>query len=184
MSCEQYHEDGAHLSSSASTPAAPDSKNLPENNSVVPATSGEEIGNGDLDRLFHDGSIMITDDRRARGAEVLSAHTSRETSTDDVSGGTQAVARRLPRHGFRAEGAAESSASAVKEEGRAATPVTGDEREEQRKEHRGAPDLDAARGRGEEEGLSATGDKERIWRQRQALLRKYLLSVVTQKNFT
>ena len=127
---------------------------------------------------------MITDDRRARGAEVLSAHTSRETSTDDVSGGTQAVARRLPRHGFRAEGAAESSASAVKKEGRAATPVTGDEREEQRKEHRGAPDLDAARGRGEEEGLSATGDKERIWRQRQALLRKYLLSVVTQKNFT
>ena len=77
------------------------------------------------------------------------------------------------RDSARAEGGMEPNAPAVKETGWVEAPFTADERCEQDEGNKGATGQSVPlAGRGGEEGLPTGGDKETLWRQRQALLRK------------
>lgn len=182
-----YDNNRAHFSLSTSTPAVPatpDAKRLPVN------TTGPAVGSGETDRSNRtkasDGGYVLNTERRAinRGAEMLLNQALDEASADNASGGGQkntVFQRILRRDSTAAEGEIEElSATVVKEEERAATPTTADERCEQDEEHGVVAGLSVPRGgSGDEEGQS-TAEKETLWQQRQALLRKYQEAVGTR----
>lgn len=183
MSGDHDYNNGTPFSPSTSTPAVPaipDEKSLPLN---APTTGA--VGRGEVDRANGSrtsggggdgGSVSKTVGlSRADGVEMMLTQALNKASVDtNPSGGGQTtVSQRLPRRDpARVEGGIESSAPAFKEAGCVETLVKADEGYEQDEGHRGDGGPSAARGCGGEEGLSTAGDKEMLWQQRQALLRK------------
>lgn len=174
------YDDKAPSSLSTSTPAVPDvlaAKHLPVELPAAAATGA--AGGGETGAANRSGSsdgdfVSSTNDRRVGSAEMLFVRrTLSEASVDNASGGEQTAGPQgRSRRGSAAERGTESSAPASKEAGCVETPVTANEKCEHDEENRGVTGICVARGRELEEGLSTAGDKEILWQQRQALLRK------------
>lgn len=176
------YDNGAHISPSTSTPAVPavpDEKNLPLNVPTTRAVGSGETDRANRSRTSDGGSDSVSRTVglcRAGGVEMRLAQALDDASADKniPGGGSTAGFQKLPRRNFaRAEGGMEPNIPAVKETGWVETQFTADERCEQDEGHKGATGLSVPlAGCGGEEGLSTGGDKEILWRQRQALLRK------------